>query len=92
MNSDGADPDKNTCKRITTFGSKFSVMNEIFIQPSVFSVPKPPSHGSSLEPTRYASVASRKAGVVAEIYEEIPDDCRTLLETNLAFQKRVCFC
>lgn len=90
MDSDGMNLDNNTRKRTVAFGSKFSVMNELFIQRSVFLVAKP-SRASSMAPTRYSSVASKKAGVVAELYEEIPNDCHILLETNLAFQKKVWF-
>lgn len=80
--------DKNTHKRVTTFGSKFSVMNELFIQPGVFLVERP-SRVSSLVPTRYNSAASKRAGIIAELYEEVSEDCHILLETNLDFRQTV---
>lgn len=82
--------EKNTHKRIVTFGSKFSVMNELFIQPNAFLVARP-SRASSLVPTRYSSTESKRAGIVAELYEEVPEDCHILLETDLAFRQTVGF-
>ena len=86
----GAGLDENTRKRVVTFGSKFFVMNELFIERRSFMVARPENISSQM-PARYGSLKLRRAAVVAELYEEVSKDCHILLEQNVAFRQTVCF-
>lgn len=82
--------DENNRKRVVSAANKFSVMNELFLKPNVFLVARPSRKSLPQMPDRYTSSATKRAAVVAELYNELPEDHHILLETNIAFKKTVC--
>lgn len=88
LTSDGAF-DKNNHQRVVSTANKFSVMNEIFIKPNAFLVARPDQMTLHRRPDRYTSSSSKRAAIVAELYDELAEDLHTLLEKNVAFRKTV---
>ena len=82
--------DTNSHRLTTSAASKFSVMNELFIQPNVFLMARPKHTTLHRRPERYATSDSNQIAVVAELYDELIEDLHALLESNVEFRKTVC--
>ena len=82
--------DMNSHRLTTSAASKFSVMNELFIQPNVFLMARPKYTILHRRPERYATSDSNQIAVVAELYDELMEDLHPLLESNVEFRKMVC--
>ncbi|KDR65151.1 hypothetical protein GALMADRAFT_260311 [Galerina marginata CBS 339.88] len=58
--------------RIALHGRKFGIMNEPFVPDAAFLAPQPDC--TSVDPARYSTPETALEGVIAELYEEIPED------------------
>jgi hypothetical protein len=87
-NSDSDDEEMDCKDRVGLFARKFSVMNEMFVEPKHFMVEKP-----DVDPynqSRYASPQSRALGLIAELFREIPEDLHDAMINDSRFRDDVC--
>ena len=73
---------------INTCGRKFAVMNELYVPRGAFMVVRPADVYSD-DPHRWDSQTSAMRGVVAELYEEIPEDLHDMLAHHSSFRNKV---
>ena len=62
-------------------------MNEVFLPVAAFTMKRPLTN--SMDPGRYESETAALHGVVAEMYETLPDNFHDELETSIAFRTLV---
>jgi len=74
-------------ERIALHGRKFGVMNEIFVVEAAFLVAD--SGFSPMDNTRYTSQALILQGVIAELFEEVPEDLHGLMKEHTHFRDLV---
>ena len=74
-------------KLILQQAKKFGIMNEIFVPPTALGAKRPPTN--SMDPGRYESELAELHGVIAEVYECLPDKFHDDLETSLSFRNLV---
>jgi hypothetical protein len=74
-------------KLISQCAKKFGVMNEFFVLPAALTVKKPLT--TSVDAGRYNSDTTALEGVIAEIYENIPESLHDDLANSIAFRDLV---
>ena len=74
-------------KLISQYAKKFGVMNEIFVPPAALAVKRPSTN--SMDPGRYDTEVAELHGMIAEVYESLPDDFHDELETSIPFRNLV---
>ena len=74
-------------KLIAQQAKKFGVMNEVFVSLAALAVKQPPTN--SIDPGWYNLAIAELHGMIAEIYESLPDDFHNELENSLSFQSLV---
>lgn len=77
-----------TTRRIGVYARRFGVMNEVVVSRHVFLQPRPRGIHSD-DPDRWKSEESARQGLIAELYEELPDDMHTMLQKNPSFRDTV---
>ena len=70
-------------KLIAQQAKKFGVMNKVFVPLVALVVKQPPTN--SMDSGRYDSAIAKLHGIIAEIYESLPDDFHDELENSLSF-------
>jgi len=76
-------------ERIATCGRKFAVMNEFCVPQAAFMVNRHDGIVSD-DPLRWHSEASALEGLIAELYEETPNELHDLLAHHTSFRGTVC--
>lgn len=72
---------------IALYGRRFGVMNEIWVTKSAFLKPRPPDvRSDALD--RWETKESAFKGLIAELYEEIPETLHPMLEKTAHFRDR----
>jgi len=84
-----AAPIDETTQRIGVYARRFGVMNEVVVSRTAFLQPRPRGIHSD-DPDRWKSEESACQGLIAELYEELPDDMHTMLQKNPSFHDTVC--
>lgn len=74
-------------ERIALHGRKFGVMNELFVAEAAFLVAE--SGFNPMDNTRYTSPALILQGVIAELFEEVPEDLHGLMKEHTHFRDLV---
>ena len=62
-------------------------MNEVFMLPAAFTVKRPWTN--SMDPRRYDSDAAELQGIIAEVYECLPNEFHAELENSIPFRNVV---
>ncbi|KAJ3509194.1 hypothetical protein NLJ89_g5346 [Agrocybe chaxingu] len=71
--------------RIRLYAAKFMLMNEVFVPRAAFLVPRPDGARSDDE-GQWKTVESAQQGMVAELFEEIPEDLHHLMTNQTYFR------
>lgn len=74
-------------ERIALHGRKFGVMNELFVAEAAFLVAE--SGLNPMDNIRYTSPALILQGVIAELFEEVPEDLHGLMKEHTHFRDLV---
>jgi hypothetical protein len=74
-------------KLISQCAKKFGVMNEVFMPPGALAVKRPLTN--SMDPGRYSSELAALEGMVAEVYESLPENLHHDIENSIAFRNLV---
>ena len=77
----------NNDKLISQHAKKFGVMNEVFMLPAAFLAKRPLTN--SMDSERYHSDIAELQGIIAEVYESLPDNFHDELENSIQFQNLV---
>jgi len=78
-----------TARRIGVYARRFGVMNEVVVSRDAFLQTRPRGINSD-DPGRWKSEESACQGLVAELYEELPEDMHIMLQKNPSFRDTVC--
>jgi hypothetical protein len=78
-----------TTQRIGVYARRFGVMNEVVVSRDAFLQPRPRGIYSD-DPNHWKSEESVRQGLIAELYEELPDDMHAMLQKNPSFRDTVC--
>ena len=62
-------------------------MNEVFMVPAAFVAKRPLTN--SMDPGRYRSDSAELQGIIAEVYESLPDNFHDELENSIQFRNLV---
>lgn len=76
-------------QRISLHARKFCVMNEIFVPEAAFLTPNPDF--DPLDQARYTSEDFMRKGVIAELFEEVPENLHEKMEFTGAFRDTVSY-
>jgi len=74
-------------KLISQYAKRFGVMNEMFVLPGAMAVKRPLT--DSTDPDQYKSDLAALEGVIAEVYENIPDNLHEDMENSTQFRNLV---
>jgi hypothetical protein len=74
--------------QIHALGQAFSIMGELWVDPSSFLQPPPPP-GAADSPNHYDSPENMKRGVVAKLYDFVPDELHKYMSSHSNFGDQV---
>lgn len=74
-------------KLIAQYAKKFGVMNEMFMPPGALAVKRPLT--TSMHSGRYESDLAELEGMIAEVYESLPENLHDDMENSIAFRNLV---
>jgi hypothetical protein len=75
--------------QIGVYARKFGVMNEVVVSRGAFLLPQPRGINSD-DPDHWKSEELALQGLVAELYEELPEDMHGMLLKDPKFRDTVC--
>jgi len=70
--------------RIALHARKFCVLNEIFVPDAAFLTRDP--NFDPMDPERYRTADSIRNGIIAELFEEVPDDLHEPMQESGSFR------
>ena len=70
--------------RIALHARKFCVLNEIFVPEAAFLTRDP--NFDPMDPEHYKTADSIRNGIIAELFEEVPDDLHELMQESRSFR------
>jgi hypothetical protein len=73
---------------IQKLGQAFSVVGELWVDPSSFLQPPSPP-GAAESPDRYETPESTRRGVIAELYDFVPDGLHEYMSSHSNFGDQV---
>ena len=74
-------------KLVSQYAKKFGVMNEVFPTPAALLVKRPLTN--SMDANRYTSELAELDGIIAEVYESLPEEFYDELESSIPFRTLV---
>jgi hypothetical protein len=75
-------------EEIAKLGRMFAVMYEPWVEDGLFQQPRPEK--SSNDPERFKSEKAKEEGIIAELYEAVPEKLHRMLEDQSHFKTVVC--
>ncbi len=84
-----SDPINRGVAQIGVYARRFGVMNEFVVSRGAFLLPRPKGINSD-DPDCWKSEASVLQGLVAELYEKLPEDTHVMLLKDPKFRDTVC--